>query len=303
MDGDFETPAEAGGVAAGGGDVGAVLALTLRRPVKRLPMPGVEIAPVQGGGDLAFVWVEPTELLVDDAYQRALSERSIALIRRIVGAWDWRRFKPPIVARTEAGLEVIDGQHTAIAAASHPAIAQIPVVVIAAETREDRAGAFIGHNRDRLGVTATQLHHSAVAAGDPEAVAIADACRAAGLTLLANQPGNSAFRPRDTMAVKSIAAVVKKHGHDRAVVILKALADAELAPVSAGAIKAAAYLLTEPEYANDIEPTAITEVFQALGSKLDQEADVFAPAHGVPKWKGLAIVLFKKARKGRRRAA
>jgi hypothetical protein len=42
-----------------------------------------------------------------------------------VANWDWRRFKPPVVARTATGLEVIDGQHTAIAAASHPDVLQI----------------------------------------------------------------------------------------------------------------------------------------------------------------------------------
>ena len=44
--------------------------------------------------------IKPTELLVDDAYQRNLSDKSLALIRRIVSGWDWRRFKPPVAAWT-----------------------------------------------------------------------------------------------------------------------------------------------------------------------------------------------------------
>src|SRR6185437_3072554 len=110
-------------------------------------------------------WMAPTDLLVDDAYQRGLGPKSVDLIRRIVEHWDWRRFKPPIVAWTEAGFEVIDGQHTAIAAASRPDIAKIPVMVVVATAMTDRAQAFVGHNRDRLNVSPMQLHHAMVAAG------------------------------------------------------------------------------------------------------------------------------------------
>src|SRR5690348_4235835 len=97
--------------------------------------------------DPNFEWVEPKTLLVEDKYQRQLSKESITLIRRIISGWDWAKFKPPIVAPTNDGLEVIDGQHTAIAAASHPGIERIPVMVIDAAAMEDRARAFVAHNR------------------------------------------------------------------------------------------------------------------------------------------------------------
>ncbi len=67
--------------------------------------------------------VKPSTLLVDERYQRGLSERSIKLIRKIVSEWDWRAFKPPVVVDVGAGLEVIDGQHTAIGAATHGGMA------------------------------------------------------------------------------------------------------------------------------------------------------------------------------------
>ena len=119
----------------------------MTRPIVPLRLPKVEptvalrIRP-------EFVWVPPTNLLVDETYQRELSRQSLALIEKIVKRWDWSRFKPPVVARTDGGFEVIDGQHTAIAAASHPEIDEIPVMVVETTDMGDRAKAFVGHNRD-----------------------------------------------------------------------------------------------------------------------------------------------------------
>ena len=141
-------------------------------------------------------WVDPKTLLVDGEYQRHLSEASISLIRRIVAGWDWARFKPPVVARTEEGLEVIDGQHTATAAATHPAIELIPVIVVEAAAVADRARAFVGHNRDRLNVTKMQMHFSAVAAGDEDAMTVTQVCDRAGVKILRGPPGGGGVQAR-----------------------------------------------------------------------------------------------------------
>jgi hypothetical protein len=83
----------------------------------------------------------------------------VKLIRKIVQTWDWSRMKPPICARDESGrLFVVDGQHTSIAAARHPGIKKIPVMIVNVDTVEGRASAFIGHNRDRVAMTSMQLH-------------------------------------------------------------------------------------------------------------------------------------------------
>lgn len=273
-----------------------------RRRVKALTVRGLEIAPPTGGGEVVFEWVDPTTLLIDAAYQRGLTERGINLIRRIVTTWDWRRFKPPIVARTEdGGFEIIDGQHTAIAAASHPGLETIPVMVVEAASQEERAGAFIGHNRDRLGVTATQLHHSAVAAGDPQAVAIERVCRGSGVRLLAQGPGRE-FKPGETLAVSSISAVIRKRGEDGAIAVLKTLVAAECAPISAAQIKAVEMLLFDAEYTGSITAEAITELLKHAARAVDQEAGLFAATHDVRQWKALGIVIFRKARRGRRSA-
>ena len=64
-------------------------------------------------------WIAPTDLLVDATYQRDLSERSIRLIRKMIENFNWNRLKPPIVVQVgPASLHIVDGQHSAIVAAT-----------------------------------------------------------------------------------------------------------------------------------------------------------------------------------------
>jgi hypothetical protein len=139
------------------------------------------VAPIKAAAQLAgkirnkppiLLWVRPIELYVDETYQRNLSKKSIRLITKIVQEWDWTHMKPPIAVKDAATgrLFLLDGQHTAIAAASHPDVEQIPVMIVEAESElSSRARAFIGHNRDRINVTPLQLHHSGVVAEDAQA--------------------------------------------------------------------------------------------------------------------------------------
>ena len=132
-----------------------------------------------------FKWIEPTKLFVEERYQRNLSEKSITLIRRIIKDFSWSRLKPPICAwGTENRLYVIDGQHTAIAAASHPKIKKIPVMIVEANTIRERASSFMGHNRDRLAVTPAQMFYSAVAAEDQTALILKSACDETGACIV-----------------------------------------------------------------------------------------------------------------------
>ena len=247
-------------------------------------------------------WIDPKELLVDEGYQRDLTERSRKLIRRIVEGWDWRKFKPPIVAWTEAGLEVLDGQHSATAAATHPAIERIPVVIVDAKEQQDRASAFIGHNRDRIAVSPSQLHAAAVTAGDAEALAVEGACALANVSLLRTPPSADKYRPADTIAATAIAGLVKRHQRVGAAEILATLACARLAPITANHIKAAEALVHDPEYG--VPPADLAKTLIALDlGPADREARTFAATHNVPHWKGLVAIWFKATKKPRRKPA
>jgi hypothetical protein len=250
-----------------------------------------------------FESVKPETLLVDDAYQRDPSERTLKLVRKIVSGWDWARFKPPVAVLTDAGLELIDGQHTAIAAATHPEIAEIPVMIIEAPERADRAGAFISHNRDRVAVTAMALHHAAVTAGNADAQAVNRVCAEAGVEVLRSQPGSGKYKAGTTVAVTAIAALIRGRGEDVAVRVLSALARAGCSPIVGVQVKAADLLLNTEEYWGQITADSLVASVLAMAPKIDAEVALFRAAHpSTPVWKAMAILWFR-ARRGARAAS
>ncbi|MGE0289286.1 MAG: hypothetical protein AB7I42_26575 [Bradyrhizobium sp.] len=260
------------------------------RPVVPLTLPNLE--PAQIGEDMPELRaVDPRTLLIDESYQRGLSERSVRLIRRIVNTWGWTRFKPPVVAETDKGLHVIDGQHTAIAAVTHGGLATIPVLVVKADTIAERAQAFIGHNVDRITVTPQHLHVAAVAAGDETALTIEQVCERAGVKLLRSPP--SIYRSGESIALSTIKSLVKRRTAQQARIILQILADAKCAPVTADQIKAVELLLHGGDYAGELTAEQITLLVRGWGAECHAQAREFSLAHRLPMWRALAVSLFR----------
>jgi hypothetical protein len=99
------------------------------RPIKPLPLTGITPKEIPSPPP-KFDWADPATLLVEPEYQRDLSKRSITLIRHIAANFDWLHIKPPVCARGPGDkLCVVDGQHTAIAAASR-GVPKIPVMIL-----------------------------------------------------------------------------------------------------------------------------------------------------------------------------
>src|SRR5689334_15390291 len=109
------------------------------RPIKPIPLIGLELEDIPSSPP-DFDWADPQTLLVEAEYQRDLSRRSIELIRKIAGQFDWLHTKPPVCARGAGGrLCLVDGQHTAIAAASR-GLKKIPIMIIDAPEVMRREG-------------------------------------------------------------------------------------------------------------------------------------------------------------------
>ncbi|WP_293857335.1 DUF6551 family protein [uncultured Alsobacter sp.] len=249
------------------------------------------------GAPPTFIDVSPIDLVVDEDYQRQLSRRGVNLIRKILWGWDWARFKPPVVTRIGETLHVIDGQHTAIAAASHPNIPTIPVMLVDAPAAADRAEAFVGHNRDRVNVTAAQLHHAMVTAGDEDALTVEEVCARAGVKLLRAPPNDGEFDVGDCMALGSIRAVINQYGPIKARQTLQALVEAKCAPVTADFIKAGAELLWGHGYEGAAKPEDLTNMIRAVIPKIEEEARQMAIAKKLPRWRALVIVLYQRRTK------
>ncbi|PZM07561.1 hypothetical protein [Rhizobium tubonense] len=247
--------------------------------------------------------VSPTDLFVDPAYQRDVSERGLNQIRRIIEKFDWAKFKPPVCAYAELNgntvLKVLDGQHTAIAAASNPYVDRIPVMIVEAEDTIAQANAFIGHNTDRLGVTKLQLHQAALAAADEDAQTLELVCARANIKVL-KQPGSyKRDGARETIAVTSIKALIERQGSKVAREVLEVIANAEMGPITAPQIKAVELLMVEPKYRDMITPEDLTTAIVDLLFSAEDEAKQLVLSHKWPFWKALAITWFGKCKKRR----
>jgi hypothetical protein len=276
------------------------------RPVEPICLNGAEPAAIPTEAPV-YMDVDPRTLVVEASYQRDLSPKSVALIRKIALRWDWRRFRPPVVVMSDAGGLVIDGQHTCAGAVSR-GLTSIPVQVIDAPEIKVRAETFVGLNKDRLALTPVQLHHAAVAAGDETAITVEQVCHRAGVTIVRSAYGAYKWKPGETMAVNAIRDLIDRRGAMKARMLLQALAQAGCAPVAAHEIKAAEHLFSHDDFAGELEPLAdgggadLALVVKALGDGAAKDAKMFAATHCVPYWKGLAATWFKKCRK-RRKAA
>jgi hypothetical protein len=99
------------------------------RAIKPIPLIGLSVRDIPSAPP-RFDWADPKTLLVEDDYQRRLTKRSITLIRKVAENFDWLHIKPRVCTHgTGNKLCVIDGQHTAIAAASR-GVAKIPVMIV-----------------------------------------------------------------------------------------------------------------------------------------------------------------------------
>lgn len=250
-----------------------------------------------------FENVKPTDLFVDPAYQRDINERGLTQIRRIIEGFDWTKFKPPICAYAEyegsTVLMVLDGQHTAIAAASNPHIDLIPVMIVEAEDTVCQAKAFIGQNTQRLGVTNLQLHQAALAAADEDALTLELTCASARVKLLRTPNSYTGDGSRQTIAVKQVETLIARRGRMTARQVLEVIADAERGPITATHIKAVELLLTDPDYADQISAEDLTIAIVDLLYTAEDEAKLFAVTHKVQLWKALAITWFRKCKKRR----
>lgn len=268
------------------------------RSVQPLTIDNIALAEIPT--DVPLVeWMAPADLLVDGRYQRDLSPRSLDLIKRIAERWDWRRFKPPIVAWTERGFEIIDGQHTAIGAATR-GVEKIPVLVVEATDMSDRASAFVGHNQDRLPVTAIQMHQAKLAAGDEDALTAQQVIDKAGATLVLGAYGARGWKPGETVAITTIDGLSRRRGAMKARQVVEVLVKAEAAPVSAAAIKAVDMLMNMPAY-DEIDLEHLPATIKLAGD-IDAEAKLDARTHGIPAWEAMGRIWFRRCRKIRRAA-
>lgn len=271
-------------------EVRHVEALDLRpapKPVQLLcPMPQVRV-------------VYPQSLQIEASYQRDLSAKSETLIRKIVNGWDWAKFKPPICAETPTGLFVIDGQHTAIAAATR-GIRQIPVMVVKASDVPTRAKAFVAHNRDRLTMSALQLFHAEVAGEDEAAKKLLELAHKTGAKIPRSVPPRGHARPGTVIAARDLKRTLGVHGPLVVERVLRIAVGAQLAPMTGLAANALVRLLTTPIYRDvaSLKDSALSNAIRAFPN-LDERARAYGQESGQPQLQSASILIAEEARRRR----
>lgn len=268
------------------------------RAIKALDLP--DIQPERPAGSVPGLrMVAPTDLMVDGAYQRNLSRRSVALIRKIAMRWDWWAFKPPVVTEASGGLHVLDGQHTAIAAATC-GLEAIPVFVVETDAVAERARAFVAHNADRIAATPAQIFHAQLAAGDETALTIQAAAERAGVTILKNPPPRGVFRAGETIAIATLKSIEGRRHAAGLRRVMQVCGEARLAPVAQWALRAVEYVMFDEAFRGLYADASLVAALLDNAEAIRIKGEEYAAARRLPNWRGAAIVLAQRARKRRR---
>ncbi|MFO1081893.1 MAG: DUF6551 family protein [Reyranellaceae bacterium] len=173
----------------------------------------------------ALQWIDVGDLVVDRRYQRVMGEKNEKHVRAIVRNFSWLHYQPIIVARTDTGYAVIDGQHRYEAAKKHPLVESLPCYVIEAPDVATQATVFISANSARIQVMRIHKFWAAHAAGEAWAVRIVRLCEAAGVEI-ARGPVARPVPPLTTMATYTLEKLLPL-GDDALGTALRVLARAQ----------------------------------------------------------------------------
>lgn len=228
---------------------------------------------------------DPTVLRVEAKYQRDISRKSLKLIEKIVANWDWAKFKPPICAQTEQGLWIIDGQHTAIAAATHPEIKEIPILIVNAAEIARRAAAFVSHNTDRVVMTPAQVFHGQVAAGVNDAPAILDAVIRGGGKVPRGTVGRRDSKPGYVTGIEELRVIYRAHGSATLERIIRIAVLSKITPVGMLVLRAVRDVIAG-EHASRCASMSDTKIAGALASIDNFVVAAQARASGTGKGRG-----------------
>jgi len=265
------------------------------RPIRAISAPGLRPADICKRPELC--WVAVDRLVVNERYQREISERSVTLIRRIVQNWSWDRVRPAVVVRLpDATFEVLDGQHLATAAATHGGVTEIPCLVLPPVSIEGMAAAFVGLNRDRVGMTSQQVFRAELEAGDPVCLAVRDGVLSGGGEILLRPPVRGEFKIGQTIAVAALKAVARAKGKAGVARVVRAGIAMRLSPISAAYVQALQALFWAREYAGELEDGAYTAaVLRADHLALIDRAKARAKDLKITKHAALSQLIFQEA--------
>lgn len=201
------------------------------------------------GEDPEIIWVALNRLFISDDYQRDLAQPSMMMIRRIALNWDWNKFKVLSLAPSpiEGYYEVVDGQHSAIAALTNGSIKLLPGCLNKSPHLKEKAEGFIGINKNRIRLSPNAIFNAQIAAQDENAVSVYIALQSCGIKILDVPPYKNAWKVGETMALASIQGIYTRGDMTFLKRVLSICTRAECAPIGATLLKALADVLPKKD--------------------------------------------------------
>lgn len=155
-------------------------------------------------------WLAIADLVINDDYQREISAKGLAHIQAIARHFSWSKFSPVIVAKRGKVYEIVDGQHSTIAALSvgHK---RVPACIVDCSA-EDAAAIFAAVNGDVTPISVLQLFKAARVSKEPWALAVDRVCRKAGIEPMVYPIPKNKQRPMMTMAIGTLRNRMGRYG-------------------------------------------------------------------------------------------
>lgn len=164
-------------------------------------------------------WISISALVVDQQYQREITNVGRKNIRHIAENFNWSMFTTVMVAPIGGDrYAIVDGQHRTTAAALC-GIEKVPCEVIEA-VRGEQAAAFRAVNANTTRPHTVQLFHASVTAGEPAVLKVVEVCTRAGVRI-ARSLGQ--LRDYETFCVGAIGKGIQRHGEAVVTLALKAI--------------------------------------------------------------------------------
>lgn len=169
-------------------------------------------------------WLPIADLVVDESYQREMKGAGRKNVTAIAGAFRWIKFSPVVVSPVAGGkFAIIDGQHRTTAALLI-GISHVPCQVVVAD-RARQAEAFAAINGQATRVGALHVFAAQVAAGEADALAVDEACKVAGVTIMRSPQSAQYLGKGETMAVGALKAIHQLYGRDTLVTALQCVTE------------------------------------------------------------------------------
>jgi len=183
--------------------------------------PASEFAP---GPVPMLQWIEIEKLVVDESYQRDIGKRGAMNVRQIAENFDWSKFAPVIAAPVEGGcFAIVDGQHRTTAALLR-GLSQVPCQVVQAD-RAQQAAAYAAVNGNITRTAAHQIFHAKLAAGDPLARELFDACAIANVRVVRRNLSQAKMKVGETQCVGALTRCLQTYGRDTLVTALQCVTE------------------------------------------------------------------------------